>query len=1343
MAHFEVMLVQGIRSFGPNAEDTGQIKFFRPLTLIMGQNGCGKTTLIESLKYVCTGEMPPGSGRGQSFVHDPNMAGDISVKAQVKLKFCNVRGQRMVAQRVIEASQKTKQLSVKTLDSTLTRQTATGEFVSTNKKCSDMDVELMSALGVTKPILNHVIFCHQEDSNWPLDEGKKLKERFDAIFDATEYLNCIKKMRDRCKVLRTEEGRKKTEAAAAQKDFAEAERLRREISAEQTSLAASERSVEECREELERVQARRSELNSLRSRASDVEVQKQQASTRLEEAENTCSELLDTIDQEHRLLTEQQLQMELAELDSCDQLPQQAAAELEQLESVQRQLTATAEQENKLSVRRGKLEAELERQNQVRNERDELVRELVRSSGEPPDTLPQLPSTGALSERQVRTATECLKRCVSQAVERQSRVLAEQVAQERRAQDVLDAARHRHTQLDTDLENRRRQQNTVREEIADKQRLLSEARGSGREISRLQSELTSVEADQQRLTSQADADQVSEQIQSEERTLSQLESDQQRLQTDKERLLSCLAHRKELDIHEKALRQQRTQIDELLSANSDNFSTIGVSSPSVKSTKPLSEQVTSRCSQLQIDVNRKEAGRKRTQNALSVAEVNVRRAREHLARSEQQLAKERGELRAALCEHGDGSGSEELEAVLALAESRAREQEEKHARLMASSRLYTDYIQQLRGGGGGGRRRGAGRLPADTCCPLCRRGFDSPTAASDLCSDLSRQLDQIPEQLAEAASLREQMCERRDQLLLLRPLHERVQRLLDGELAEARAAVSEAERVHTAAVEESDSKQSALELAESKLRCAHTVRDHVVVRLEERRVECSRLERECSRVQRHLSACGVNTDRDVATIDAELAGVRESIGSARDRLTRLRQHRDQLTAVADRLLQLRSRRLQLQQVAADEKQLVERCAALKSESETLRADIGRLQCEAEAARDGVEDEVRKRDLVVEERRRQEDEARSLVDAAKASVGRLESSQQRLSDVIGDGQTSRLLAELRQRVQELGAEQEEMRTRETALRQAVERSQENERSRQLRRRKLLDCQQLLSRRLQVDQLKREVASCEEQLSSMQLSAVSSESAQLERRGSRLQQKLYSEQGGQSRMRGVLAERRAKLAAPQFSDAHTVFRRCQIEHVLLRLAERDLATYARALDDALIGFHTERMRQINAIVRELWRECYGGNDIDHIRLCTDACSEGSTSITGRARTTYNYRVVMSKNGVEMDMRGRCSAGQKVLASLIIRMALAETFGSNCGMLTLDEPTTNLDHENVLRLADALAAIVSKRAVQANFQLVIITHDPAFLNVLSQSEHLESYYEVLRSEQGLSRLHRRDTI
>ena len=65
-------------------------------------------------------------------------------------------------------------------------------------------------------------------------------------------------------------------------------------------------------------------------------------------------------------------------------------------------------------------------------------------------------------------------------------------------------------------------------------------------------------------------------------------------------------------------------------------------------------------------------------------------------------------------------------------------------------------------------------------------------------------------------------------------------------------------------------------------------------------------------------------------------------------------------------------------------------------------------------------------------------------------------------------------------------------------------------------------------------------------------------------------------------------------------------------------------------------------------------------------------------------------------------------QVLACLIIRLALAETFCLNCGILALDEPTTNLDAENSGSLAEALRNIMMTRQEQENFQLVIITHD-----------------------------------
>jgi DNA repair protein RAD50 len=97
----------------------------------------------------------------------------------------------------------------------------------------------------------------------------------------------------------------------------------------------------------------------------------------------------------------------------------------------------------------------------------------------------------------------------------------------------------------------------------------------------------------------------------------------------------------------------------------------------------------------------------------------------------------------------------------------------------------------------------------------------------------------------------------------------------------------------------------------------------------------------------------------------------------------------------------------------------------------------------------------------------------------------------------------------------------------------------------------------------------------------------------------------------------------------------------------------------------------------------------------------------------------------------MRGRCSAGQKVLACLIIRLALAETFCLNCGILALDEPTTNLDAPNADALARSLCDIMHARRDQENFQLIVITHDMHFAQVLGQREHADYYWRITKDD------------
>lgn len=201
---------------------------------------------------------------------------------------------------------------------------------------------------------------------------------------------------------------------------------------------------------------------------------------------------------------------------------------------------------------------------------------------------------------------------------------------------------------------------------------------------------------------------------------------------------------------------------------------------------------------------------------------------------------------------------------------------------------------------------------------------------------------------------------------------------------------------------------------------------------------------------------------------------------------------------------------------------------------------------------------------------------------------------------------------------------------------------------------------------------------------------------------------------------------EINEPKYKESLKNYRRAQFEVAVKRRGIEDLGQHRVALEWALIQFHAEKMNNINSLIRQYWRMIYRGNDIDYIQIKTDEISKEASA---DRRKNYNYRVVQSKNNSEIEMRGRCSAGQRVLGSLIIRMALAETFSSNCGVLALDEPTTNLDRDNITSLCEALNRIVEDRQIQSNFMLIIITHDEDFISSLGK---IHSYHRVQRNSQ-----------
>lgn len=75
--------------------------------------------------------------------------------------------------------------------------------------------------------------------------------------------------------------------------------------------------------------------------------------------------------------------------------------------------------------------------------------------------------------------------------------------------------------------------------------------------------------------------------------------------------------------------------------------------------------------------------------------------------------------------------------------------------------------------------------------------------------------------------------------------------------------------------------------------------------------------------------------------------------------------------------------------------------------------------------------------------------------------------------------------------------------------------------------------------------------------------------------------------------------------------------------------------------MIEYHEERMSTVNKIMKKLWKHVYKGTDTSSIEICTEP-TEG----VGSNRRSYNYKLIQTKHGCKMDMKGRCSAGQKVI-------------------------------------------------------------------------------------------------
>jgi DNA repair protein RAD50 len=204
----------------------------------------------------------------------------------------------MVVVRSMELSQKKTTQTFKQLDGVLRMMDPiTGERVSLSHKCTELDKQIPQLLGVSKPILEHVVFCHQEDASWPLMEGAILKKRFDDIFDSTKYSKALQIFRQTEKDLHSKVKDLKVEVATFVAHKQAADAFRKELTEQQEQIDSLDDAKKEVEQDIVKIEETIQRLRKIINSVEDVD-------TRIDSRKNELSHLQKVVSKQKSMLEE-------------------------------------------------------------------------------------------------------------------------------------------------------------------------------------------------------------------------------------------------------------------------------------------------------------------------------------------------------------------------------------------------------------------------------------------------------------------------------------------------------------------------------------------------------------------------------------------------------------------------------------------------------------------------------------------------------------------------------------------------------------------------------------------------------------------------------------------------------------------------------------------------------------------------------------------------------------------------------------------------------------------------------------------------------------------------------
>uniref|UniRef100_A0A0D9VG57 Zinc-hook domain-containing protein n=1 Tax=Leersia perrieri TaxID=77586 RepID=A0A0D9VG57_9ORYZ len=1287
MSTVDKMLIKGIRSFDP--ENKNVITFFKPLTLIVGPNGAGKTTIIECLKLSCTGELPPNSRSGHTFVHDPKVmidntrfhcsycrmlaslivnrgfvafgnggvahlvAGETETKGQIKLRFKTAAGKDVVCIRSFQLTQKASKMEFKAIESVLqTINPHTGEKVCLSYRCADMDREIPALMGVSKAILENVIFVHQDESNWPLQDPSTLKKKFDDIFSATRYtkaLEVIKKLhKDQAQEIKTY--RLKLENLQTLKD--QAYRLRDNIAQDQEKSDALKIQMEELRTNIQAVEEKicrtqksladlrtlQQEINSSTSaRTTYFTLQQQQYAALSEENEDTDDELKEWQAKFEERIALLETKISKLERDVNDENATES--------SLTKALT-------ELPRDIGRLQAEADAHISVKRERDSTIRKIFTKHN-----LGPVPDDPLTDDAAMHLANIIKAKLSSLTDDLQDKKKSNEAQKQFLWGRYLEV-NTRHSEVVGQIESKAASKNGISRRMKDKE---SERDSAERDLSKYDEHKDKIRSVLKgRLPSEKDAKkEISEAFGSIDREYNDLNSKsreaEQELKLAQMKILDARSHLSKL---QKELDAKRSYVESKLQSITKMPADIHMFPKLLKDAM-------------------EERDKKKNKLTLGKGMREMYEPFENLAR----------EHHMCPCCHRAFTPDEEDQFVEKQRITCASTAERMNMLTLECSNAE-DFFQQL-------------NSFHATYDEFVKLGKEIMPLAEKNLKQLLEDESEKAQTFDDLVSVLAQVKMDKDAVqVLLQPID-----MIDGLVQGINNLLPQVENL------------------EYKLDC----RGQGVKSLEQ-------IQSELSSVQR---------TRD--TLNNEVDDLRDQQRTLTDGLNnaQMRWHdvREEKLKASGAVLKFKKAEEDLILLAEEEEKLTLEEKHLKENLVPLLKERESLMQEHEALKEKLDQEYHQ----LAERK---GELQQELDALETHNERIKGYNNLIFPLnfslcnfyylclplnpfryLNSNKAERLNV-LQERHTQAQSDLQKCKERKHEKMKELNKNKELLKGQDQLKRSIDDNLNYRKTKAEVERLTHEIELLEDKVLSIgSLSTIEADLKQHSQDKERLLSEYNRCQGTLSVYQSNVSKHKLELKQTQYKDIEKRYFNQLLQLKTTEMANKDLDRYYAALDKALMRFHTMKMEEINKIIKELWQQTYRGQDIDCISINSDSEGAGTRS--------YSYRVVMQTGDAELEMRGRCSAGQKVLASLIIRLALAETFCLNCGILALDEPTTNLDGPNAESLAAALLRIMESRKGQENFQLIVITHDERFAQLIGQRQLAEKYYRVSKDEHQHSKI------